>query len=277
MGRHKLLLTVLFALIATSWSLNLTSAAAAKDATNCTREQFLSGTCAEPGPVVVTPGIGNGGVDLGGSVSSPGATPGTGNPADPTVPGGAPPAEPVCDPIFNACRNDYNVTSPLDGRGPITLSDLVNFRPITGAHRMEPDGWTVVGLETNFFAETSAHVQDNLLLGIPASVRFTPVTFRWDYGDGSSATRSVKGSSWEASGVAEFDATATSHVYRAAGTYDVDLTIDFRAEYRFGPSAWISIAGTVPVASNRLSVTAGDAKTVLVERECSVAARGPGC
>ena len=142
---------------------------------------------------------------------------------------------------------------------------------------MEPDGWMVVGLDTNFYATVESGIQTGLLLDLPASVRFTAERYRWSYGDGGSATRSTRGSSWAASGVGEFDHTATSHVYRMAGTYSIDLTIDYSAEYQYAGGPWVSILGTIPVATNRLAAAAGAANTVLVGHDCAQHPSGPGC
>ena len=168
-------------------------------------------------------------------------------------------------------RDGYTVTEP------VTLSDLVNFHPTSGVSHMEPGGWMIVGLNANFYASSATQVQTGELLGKPATVRFTPVTYRWSYGDGTAATLRTSGTTWAAQGKTEFEPTATSHVYRAAGTYAVDLTIGFAAEYHYTGSEWIPIAGTVPVAANRLTVTIGSAKTLLVNQDCAAAPTGPGC
>ena len=160
---------------------------------------------------------------------------------------------------------------------PITLADIASFRPDAGVDSMEPNGWMIVGLDTNFFASGGVQVKAGTLLGQPASVRFTPVQWNWTYGDGSSASRATPGAPWASQGIREFDPTATSHVYRSPGTYNIDLTIDYSAEYRFAGMPWLPIAGTLNVPANRLVASAGDAKTVLVERECTVNPAGPGC
>ena len=160
---------------------------------------------------------------------------------------------------------------------PVTLTDIANFRPTADVAGMEPDGWMIVGLDTNFFADSNQQVVDGALLGQPASVRFTPVGWRWNYGDGTSATLSSPGASWAASGVAEFSATSGSHIYRSPGTYVIELSVLYASEYRFGAGGWTSISGVLAVPTNRLTATAGSATTVLVERECTVDPRGPGC
>ncbi len=75
----------------------------------------------------------------------------------------------------------------------------------------------------------------------------------------------------------EFDATATSHIYRAPGTYVIDLDVDYTAHYRVLDGSWVRIPGTLSLPANRLIATAGDAVTVLVDRDCATAPSGPGC
>ncbi len=168
-------------------------------------------------------------------------------------------------------RDGYTVTSP------VTLRDLVGFRPTSGIDYMQPNGWMVVGLDTNFYAVTSVQEQQGQLLAHEASVRFTALRFHWSYGDGATRSTTAGGSPWAAQDAAEFDATSTSHIYRSPGTYSIDLTIDFSAEYRYAGGDWTAIAGSIPVQANRLVATAGDAKTVLVGSDCAVNPAGPGC
>ena len=168
-------------------------------------------------------------------------------------------------------RDGFTVT------GPVRLSDLIGFTPTPGIDHMEPGGWSVVGLDTNFFATANSEVQTGVLLGKPASVRFTAKSFRWVYGDGSAATLNGGGAAWKALGLASFDPTPTSHRYQREGTYTIDLVIEFGAEYRYTTADWIPIAGTLAVPANRLSTTVGTAKTVLVDRDCVQDRHGPGC
>lgn len=159
----------------------------------------------------------------------------------------------------------------------VTLADIARFRPTAGVQRMEPDGWVVVGLPANFYALVDPQVVPGQLLGQSADVRFTPISWLWDYGDGATATRTTKGGTWAALGLREFDATPTSHTYRTPGDYTVRLSIRYRAEYRIGGGAFVPITGTIVLPANELRITAGGAKTVLVDRDCTVAPRGPGC
>jgi hypothetical protein len=161
--------------------------------------------------------------------------------------------------------------------GPITLSDIAMFHPVPGVQHMQPERWTVPGLDTNVYAVSRAHIVPGTLLGKDAAVRFTPVSFHWDYGDGARAMRPTPGGTWRSLGVHEFDRTPTSHVYSSEGRYTIQLVIDFAAEYRFAGSGFHPISGLIPLRANDLHILVDGAKTVLVERDCDAHPSGPGC
>lgn len=210
----------------------------------------------------------------GGSGAGPGGSGGSGGSVEPPRP---------CEEVFAGLCYGEGQDKPGEegelapGIPPLMLSDIAHFRPQPATQRMQPDGWMVVGLDTNFYALIDRHVVAGSLLGAPADVRFTPVAYRWTYGDGSSARLTTKGATWQAQGLSEFDPTATSHVYRASGTYFIDLDVEYTAEYRFGGGGWVPLSGTIVLPANRLVATAGDAVTVLVDRHCAQPPAGPGC
>jgi len=247
-----------------------TSIAATSD---CSAAGGLSGTC-------TTGTINNGGVD----VSGTGHTPGGGNNSSSggSSPGGAGNAGGTGDSgVIWKCMEETCDDDTDDGNGssvpPITLTDIASFRPHPGVQHMQPDGWTVPGLPTNFYAVVSTHVVHGTLLGRDAAVRFTPVAYHWTYGDGKRATRTTKGGTWNALGLHEFDKTPTSHAYRVEGSYTIRLTIDFTAAYQFAGSPFYPIAGVLPLRANDLHITVDGAKTVLVEHDCAANPSGPGC
>ena len=185
--------------------------------------------------------------------------------------------DPVCNPSRTRCLGDSFLITAPDEHGPITLNDVKAFTPVVGVSHMQPKGWMVVGLDANFFVTGGASVKNGELLGFDASVRFTPIRWRWNFGDGEGATRASPGASWAAQNIEEFDATPTSHVFDQAGTYTINLEIDYSVDYQFNGSGWVPIEGILTVASNDLVATAGSAKTVLVDRNCTQNPRGPGC
>ena len=261
MVRRLGLLSVLLAgmLLGTTTGANAASA-------GCTPLEINAGMC-------VDANLDDGAATLEGSGSAPGG-------GTPDTPGGgtAAPADPLDDCLYllqeRCLAAGPGRTAPVR---PITWADIAQFRPDPGIQIMEPNGWAVIGLDTNFYATTGTQVLQGTLLGQPAAVRFTPVAWTWSYGDGASATRTTGGASWASLGIPEFDPTPTSHVYVRSGNYAIDLVVEFAAEYQFAGTRWIGIDGTLGVPTNRLAATSGDATTVLVDRDCARNPSGPGC
>ncbi|RNE59043.1 hypothetical protein EEJ31_11585 [Cryobacterium tepidiphilum] len=182
------------------------------------------------------------------------------------------------DPII---RDGWTVNcipnSPCDPNFVVRISDLVNFVPEQPTTTMEPEGWAVVGLPVNLVAEASAHTRSGMLLGYEAQVRFTPVRFEWDYGDGTQRSTSTGGATWADLGLPEFSETPTSHVFDSRGTWTVSVTVEYAADYRFADEPWQRIGGTLAVSSTPLTAVSLDARTVLVGGDCVSAPGGPGC
>jgi hypothetical protein len=232
------------------------------------------------GAVAAVTGCVNGNaVDLVGNESEPGAS---GQPGEARWSTGGPPPnlqDPNClRPQPNRPASCFEADEPGEpGIPTITIRDIATFVPTPGRQQMEPDGWAVAGLHTNFYAITGSHVVNGTLLGRPADVRFTPTTYRWAYGDGTSATKHTPGGRWAALGIAEFEPTPTSHVYERIGDYTITLSIVFAAEYRFDGGVWRPVIGTITLPANDLHIRVGTAKTVLVEHDCLANPSGPGC
>ena len=235
----------------------------------------------------ITGELGVGGADLSGTSRDPGSS--GGGPVSGGGTGAAPatPVDPDACPlgraiIVNGLRMCLGETEmPSDSAdlalGSVVIADVAHFPATPPRQRMQPDGWTVVGLPTNFYAVTGSHIASGTLLGHPAEVRFTPVAYHWRYGDGETATRTTPGGSWQALGVAEFDRTPTSHVFDAEGVYVIRLSVDFAAEYRVAAGPWLPIAGLLALPADDLRVAVGSADTVLVADDCRVDSAGPGC
>lgn len=184
-----------------------------------------------------------------------------------------------------------NCTVVLDGRcravgpgrdtppaaGTVTLADIAHLVPDLGTLSTQPAGWAPLRLPANPISSASTHTVGATLLGAPANVRFTPVEWYWDYGDGSTGTSESGGARWESLGIAEFDPTPTSHAYRSRGTYTLTVSIAFRAEYQVAGGPWIPIAGTLVRSGPSADIRIMSAKTVLVDEDCVRNPHGPGC
>lgn len=246
----------------------------------CTEVLALGGCPNVGGSIQGDGAVLDGELTVGGSPGGSGGGPGTSGPGGGAGSSLLPPMP--CEEVFAGLC--YGVGQDKPGEEgvapsipPLTLSDIATFRPHDPRQTMQPDGWMIVGLPANVIAQTATHIVSGTLLGAPAEVRFTPVGYRWRYGDGTSARLTTPGATWQQLGLREFDVTPTSHVYTAAGTYVIELDVEFAAEYRFAGGSWRALSGVIVRPANDLVVTAGGAVTVLVDRDCTAAPRGPGC
>ncbi|WP_241533916.1 hypothetical protein [Clavibacter michiganensis] len=159
----------------------------------------------------------------------------------------------------------------------VGLQDVAQFVPRDASIRSQPSGWGILGAPVNLFTDATEQVVDGTLLGRPAQVRFVPVSFTWDHGDGTSTTVQGPGASWKALGQQDFTATDTSHVYGTVGDQQVTLTIAYSPSYRFDGGGWQQIAGTLPVQVGPVTIHVVQGSTVLVGGACGTRDAGPGC
>ncbi|GAB2524890.1 hypothetical protein GCM10027267_21990 [Paramicrobacterium agarici] len=246
---------------------------------SCTAEMQKLGIC-------VSTGVGDGNVDVGADKTYPGdggsdgggGNGGGGNGGDNrngsdsdngdgdgrVIPG-----------LEKPCRLEG--TCPDEGSDPITIHDLASFSPEQVHVAMEPDGWMIVGLPANFYADAETNTTTGELFEIPITVRFTPSSYDWSWGDGSTARTDSGGSSWKNLDVKEFTATATSHTYTDKGTYTVSLTVNYSVELRVQGGNWVPVQGTLSKAASGVTAIATSANSVIVDKECNRNPDGPGC
>jgi len=157
-----------------------------------------------------------------------------------------------------------------------TVTDVARFVPTNATVAGEPDNIAVVGLPANFLSTAKTETVPGAILGRALTIRFTPVSYAFDYGDGEQRTSTTPGTAWDASGQAQFTPTDTSHVYKQPGTYTVSVTVTYAADVDLG-TGWIPINGTLngPPASQQIRVV--KAHTALVQGTCLERPSAPGC
>jgi hypothetical protein len=213
-------------------------------------------------------------VDIGASTTTPG---GGGRDERPSTPSDstrnltAPPQVEDCP--LDRCNLPYDVVGPPD----VTLADLASFRPASPTLGGEPAGFGVVGMPTNVFASASEQRIAGTLLGWEVTVRFVPVGFVFDYGDGVTSRSTSGGASWQRLGQAQFTPTPTTHVYAERGTYPVSVSVQYAASVDFGSGTWRPVAGYVTATTTGYDVRVVEVRTALVAKTCVENPRGPGC
>ncbi|MGG7450832.1 hypothetical protein ACQ3HE_08055 [Plantibacter auratus] len=259
--------------------------ASAAVAASCDAGGAISGAC-----------IGNGSVDIGGSVERPGTGGGSGGGTGGGSGGGGsaelPPG--VTDgpngerTVCSLMRPDECYTFTPGDLGtdlaaapvaqPVTIRDVASFAPAAPTVTTEPAAWGVRGLHTNVIAAASGHTRTGTLLGQVAEVNFIPVGFTYDYSDGDTTTTRTGGSTWAALGLAEFSKTPTSHRYTTVGTKTITVEVEYAAEYRIGDSEWLPVVGTLSIPTEEPhAVQIVRNSTVGVDKPCRPGKPAIGC
>lgn len=235
----------------------------------CSTVQQRAGLC--------TTDVTSDGLDVGAMLVNGGGTPandGLGAEAGATVvnPNGRP-----MQTIDPTCRLDQldlcdDATAATES---ITIADLASFTPAVGELVVQPENWGVLGIPTNFVATATDHVQQGTLLGQPIEVRWRPVAFTFDYGDGTAVTTEDPGALWVGTDD-DWTATATTHEYQSRGEYAATVTITFEADIA-ADGGWSSVPGTLDVAAPTESVRIFEVHTVLTRGDCIDYPDDPGC
>lgn len=164
------------------------------------------------------------------------------------------------------------------GMPAVTIDDVASFAPAPATDAMEPGSRIAVRkVPANFISHASEQVVAGVLLGRPVEVRFTPVGYAWDTGDGGRIESNAPGAAWKSLGQRELTDTATSHRYAERGYYTVRPTVTYAAEYRFDGSGWISVAGTLDVDGTPREIRVVTVETRLTRGTCIEYPNDPGC
>lgn len=228
---------------------------------------------------------GNTSLNITGERTTPGSTsPSTpnGNSPDSNTGTGSPPQEPTfdeCLPLWNTgvdCFPSDEDAPTAPTRRAITITDLAAFAPEPVTTVGEPGNVGIAGMPTNFVAAASAHTRTGTLFGFPISVRFTPVGYDFEYGDGVRASLTTGGETWSRLGQAQFTPTSTSHVYQERGTYLADVDVRYFAEVDLG-TGWMPVSGELTTDGPDQEIRVFEAHTALVAFTCEQKPTAPGC
>lgn len=157
----------------------------------------------------------------------------------------------------------------------VTIHDLAQFTPTVGELVVEPDGWGVVGTPTNFYATAEAHTVLGSLFDTPIRVHWTPSSYIFDYGDGTTEQTDAGGQPWHGE-QESWTETATSHVYRSRDDRTASLTVVFTAEVDAG-GGWFAVPGTLPIQAPPEPVQLFEVHSVLTSGDCIQQPDAPGC
>ncbi|WP_420113016.1 hypothetical protein [Pseudactinotalea sp.] len=115
---------------------------------------------------------------------------------------------------------------------------------------VQPEGdWALVNMDYIVFTEPGQQVLDTTILGVPVTIRATPVHYSWDFGDGSAPLATTDPGQ-------PYPNQTVSHVYSSAvDAVSVTLTTSWQGELQIGGSGtWLPIAGMATTTSSTAPV-----------------------
>lgn len=258
-----------------------TATAVAPTTAGCTQGALISGCSSDGSQLTIT-----------GTETTPGSPGGPAAPAPvtewPPRGGGAPPAETEWESDDCSAFRDSRsrcVGAPLSRPEPedelpplpaLTATDLAQFAPDGSVMVGEPGNVGIAGLPANFVARAAVQTIGGTLLSRPITVRFTPVAFDFDFGDGTRLRSPTGGREWAQLRQPQFTPTDTSHVYEERGVYRTSVDVRYRAEVDVG-TGWIAVEGELTAHGPAREVRIFEAYTALVAHTCDERPRSPGC
>lgn len=122
---------------------------------------------------------------------------------------------------------------------PVVISEVKKFLTTTGEIGIQPSqNQHTVNMTGVFWSTAERHIVEAPILGRVFQVRFTPINYRFDFGDGSEPIDSP------APGAPYPDKTIT-HIYLQPGEYTTTLTVTWTGEFSIDGSPFKLIAGHV--------------------------------
>ena len=151
---------------------------------------------------------------------------------------------------------------PMDVEGGASPGDIeraIREVPMP-PHRLQvqPDGRTLVNVDTIFFTEDTGLRRTVVLLGQSVRLDARPVRYTWVHGDGTQHTTAKPGRPYPAKDV--------THQYQQPGN-DLAARVDttYSVRYSVNGGAWTSLGATLTATGPTTTLDVDEAKPVLTE------------
>ena len=161
-------------------------------------------------------------------------------------------------------------------RVTLTTHDFDTFPIAAATPHQERAPHTLKNYNTNFWADPNPQEFTRTINGQNVVLRATPVSYTFDYGDGT-ALGPVAYPGYQLGADVWDQPTDTSHQYAEPGDYHFTLTTTYRGEYSVDGGPWQVIDGTVSRTSDPQLVRVWRTKVGLVADDCAAGADAWGC
>lgn len=173
----------------------------------------------------------------------------------------------------------YNSDPNEDVLGEIAERILSAFRSLpvdAGSLTLQPSPHTLIGANTNVYAETENQIHEIKMLGQDVVIEAIPQDYSWNYGDGTSlGPTSTPGGPLPQARWGE--QTATSHVYTSTGDFNVSLTTTFSGTYSVNGGPAIPIPGTGTFSAEPVTISVWRSVVNNFADNCLENPNGAGC
>lgn len=150
---------------------------------------------------------------------------------------------------------DYKVICGLPDSTPQSLAvkEFYSTQVKVSPPRIAPETTTLANFPNIYWSDVKTYEQATGIKTANVRLKFIPVSYRWNFGDGKSTTTSDPGKPWDPEltktmSDAEKNYTHT-HRYANIGTFDTTLTVIFNGQYSVDGGAWADIAGSIQATS----------------------------
>lgn len=157
----------------------------------------------------------------------------------------------------------------------VTAEDFRNLGILPSTAHQERAPHTLKNYNTNFWASPQEQTFDIEMGGVPVQVRATPVSYRFDYGDGESLNTINAG--YQLGEEVWDEPTPTSHKYVQPGDYTYSVATFYRGEFSVAGGPWQVIDGTGEAVSEGQLVRVWRTQVGLVADDCSADGGAWGC
>jgi PKD domain-containing protein len=173
----------------------------------------------------------------------------------------------VADPTMPEYRGAgcYTVDDQPPRITPARVLKVLERTPIAPAAItvQPPGGRTLINFKTIVSTEATEFEETVRILGQEVHLWIRPVSFRWDFGDGTTLTRDDPGIAWKP-GTEEVTEEFTYHEYLETGDYRIGLTVAWTADFAVGDADPEPVDGTVEITTPPVGITAIEARPHLV-------------
>ena len=160
-------------------------------------------------------------------------------------------------------------------RGMIRM-EFQNQPVNSGRVGSQPGPHTMVGAETNVYVNSEVQVIETKILGQNVKIIATPAEYLIHYGDGTDGVLSYEsGVILPAPLVGQ--QTATSHIYKATGNFQIYATVYFTAEYSLNDGPMIPVDGRGVFNTPAEAISVWKSESSNVADDCLKNPAGFGC